>query len=228
MPTEKRADIEFVETAFTYAIPDDFRESTFNDGRTATYIYKGPRYLTFEINKETGKESGWCLIYPEELERPVALDVERVRVDCSLAENGLLCEIANDEGRQDAVEFRANRTWVTYYAAPAGYTNIEKPTETEPRDWYDEFNITYDFNTKQFNVPLHTWDTDITPNITWDDIKTARDKLLRDSDGAYTDDMPEAIKNKWIEYRQKLRDLPDALEDFEPKIAAQMFPPTPE
>ena len=228
MPTENRDDIEFVETTFTYAIPDDFREETFNNGLTDTYTYRGPRWLTFEIDKETGKESGWCLIHPAELERPVPPDIERVKVDCSLTENGLLCEIANDEGRQDAVEFRANRSWVTYYAAPEGYTSIEKPTEFEPRDIYDEFNITYDFATKQFNVPLHTWDTDITPDMTWDDIKTVRNKMLKDTDGAYTDDVPAEIKNKWIAYRQALRDLPEKLKDFEPKIAAQMFPPVPD
>lgn len=221
-------EIEMCETEFTYKIPDDFRESTFDAGLTDTFTYKGPRFLTFEINKETGRESGWCLIYPAELERPCPLDVERITVDCSLEENGLLCEIANDQGDPAQVEFRANREWVNYYEAPEGYVSILKPTVYEPRDIYDEFNITYDFDSEQFNVPLHTWATDIKLDMTWDEIRQVRDKMLRDTDGAYTDDMPDSIKDRWKTYRQLLRDLPDALAEFPPYIAAQMFPETPE
>ncbi len=228
MPTEKRNDIEFVETKFTYKIPDDFREDTFELGKTGTYTYKGPRYLTFEIDKTTGKESGWCLTCPEELERPVPLDCVRVTVDCSLTENGLLCEIANDEGREDAVEFRNNRAWVVYYKAPEGYTNIEKPVEVEPRDIYDEFEITYDFSTNEFTVPLHTWNTDIPVDLTWDDIREKRDTMLKDTDGAVGEDTPQSIKDKWYTYRQLLRDLPENLKEFSPFIAAQMFPPMPD
>lgn len=220
--------IEMCETTFTYPIPDDFRENTFTKGLTGTYTYKGPRFLTFEINKETGKESGWCLTTQRELERPCPLDCERVQIDCSLEENGLLCEIANDQGREDAVEFRANREWTIYFEAPEGYTSIEKPLEYEPRDIYDEFNITYDFETGKFNVPVHDWATDHKIDLTWDEIRQVRDKMLKDTDGAYTDDVPQSIKDKWIKYRQLLRDLPDALAEFPPFIAGQMFPPHPE
>lgn len=221
-------EIEMCETTFTYKIPDDFRENTFDLGKTGTFTYRGPRYLTFEIDKETGRESGWCLTTPKELERPCPLNVERVTVDCTETENGLLCEIANDQGHDDAVEFRQTREWVSYYTAPDGYTSIEKPTEYEPRDIYDEFNITYDFDTGEFTIPIHDWGTDINTSMGWDEVKKLRNKMLKDTDGAYTDDMPDEIKNVWIEYRQKLRDLPTALAEFPPHIAAQMFPPVPD
>jgi hypothetical protein len=228
MPTEKRPGIEFVETEFTYAIPDDFRETTFDQGKSGTYTYIGPRFITFEIDKETGKETGWCLVYQEELERPAPLNCIRVMVDCSLTENGLLCEIANDQGREDSVEFRANRNWITYYQAPEGYTSIEKPDAFEPRDIYDEFNVTYDFATGKFNIPLHSWNTDFSLEMTWDDVRKVRDRMLRDSDGMVSDDMPQSIKDQWYTYRNLLRDLPEKLKDFPPYIAAQMFPQTPE
>lgn len=230
MPEENEveiSEIEMCETTFTYKIPDDFRENTFEKGYTDTFAYRGPRYLTFEIDKDTGKESGWCLVYPAELERPTPLNVERVCIDCSLEENGLLCEIANDQGDQTQVEFRANRTWVPYFTSPEGYLNIEKPTNYEPRDVYDEFNITYDFDTKEFHIPVHDWATDIKIDMTWDDIKKVRNKALADTDGAFSDDMPEELKNKWKAYRQLLRDLPTALAEFPPYIAAQMFPTMP-
>ena len=220
-------EVECVDTKFTYKIPDDFRESSFELGLTGEFTYSGPRYLTFEIENETGKETGWCLVYPAELERPCALDSTRVIVDCSLQENGLLCEIANDQGDPRQVEFRAERTWVTYFEAPEGYTSIEKPTDYEPRDIYDEFNITYDFDTEEFNIPIHDWETDFDQSMTWDNFKTLRNNMLADTDGAYTDDMPDEIKNKWIKYRQLLRDSTTALAEFEPYIAIQMMPPMP-
>lgn len=228
MPTERRPGIEFVETEFTYKIPDDFRLDTFDQGKTGTFTYKGPRFLIFEIDKETGKETGWCLVYPEELERPTPLNCIRVSVDCSLTENGLLCEIANDQGREDMVEFRASRKWLDYYKGPEGYTKIEKPEAYEPRDIYDEFNITYDFSTGKFNIPVHSWGTDIDVNMSWDDVKKVRDRMLKDSDGAVSDDMPQSIKDKWYTYRQLLRDLPEKLKDFPPYIAVQMFPGMPD
>jgi len=220
--------IEYVETEFTYKIPDDFRAETFELGKTGTYTYKGPRYLTFEIDKETGRETGWCLIYPEELERPTPLNVERVRVDCSNTENGLLCEIANDQGSKESQKFKLLRQWEMHYESPEGYRNLVRPVEYEPRDIYDEFNITYNFETKEFNVPIHTWATDMDVNVTWDDIRKYRDDLLKGSDGAIAEDMPDSIKNSWKAYRQLLRDLPVALAEFEPFIAIQMFPPAPD
>jgi hypothetical protein len=220
--------IEYVETTFTYKIPDDFRGDTFELGKTGTFTYKGPRYLTFEVDKETGRETGWCLIYPEELERPTPENVERIRIDCAETENGLLCEIANDQGDPRAVKFRLLREWEMHYESPEGYENLVRPVQYEPRDIYDEFNITYDFDTGEFNIPLHTWDTDMDTSVTWDDIRKHRDDLLKESDGAVAEDMPESIKNEWKAYRQLLRDLPTALAEFEPFIAAQMFPRAPD
>lgn len=229
MAEENRdSSIEYVETNFTYKIPDDFRADTFNLGKTGTYTYKGPRYLTFEIDKETGRESGWCLIYPSELERPTPLNVERVRIDCAKTENGLVCEIANDQGREDAVKFRETRNWVMQFESPEGYENLLKPAEYEPRDIYDEFNITYDFTTGEFNIPVHSWETDMDTSVTWEDVRKVRDRLLKDSDMAISEDMPESLKNKWKAYRQLLRDAPNALSQFEPFIAVQMFPICPE
>ena len=42
----------------------------------------------------------------------LAEDIMRITVDCK--ENPLLCEIANDEGREDLVAMRRGRTWKHY------------------------------------------------------------------------------------------------------------------
>ena len=51
---------------FTYPIWDEWRTNSFTQGRTGTFTYEGPEFLTFEINSDPdnedyGKESGWCL-----------------------------------------------------------------------------------------------------------------------------------------------------------------------
>lgn len=223
--------IEYCNKTFTYKVPDEWRGNTFNLGKTRTFTYKGPRFLTFEIDKTTGKESGWCLYRPEELERPCALDCIRVTIDALESdEMALLAEIANDQGDPDQVAFRTNREWVIKFQAPPGYTSIWEPKddEVEPRDIYDEFDITYDFETGEFNLPVKDleaegWRTD----ITWDDVRAVRNKMLEDTDGRISTDMPQSIQQQWIDYRNLLRDLPDALSQFPAHVAAHMFPRTP-
>lgn len=45
--------------------------------------------------------------------------------------------------------------------------------------------------------------------ITWEDIRYKREELLRETDWVGLNDITRIVnKNDWIEYRQKLRDLP--------------------
>lgn len=222
-----------VEKTFTYAIPNEWRSTDFSDGKTGTFTYKGPRYLTFEITSDPdsenyGKESGWCLTTEAELGRPCPLDCVRITVDSTLNdENALLCEIANDCGDLDQVEFRTLREWKILHEAPLGYTHTYYTDEFEPRDIYDEFNITYDFDSGKFNLPVKGWENEGVVDITWDDVREVRNKLLEDTDGKISDDMPESIQNEWREYRRLLREMPTALANFEPWIAAKMLPRPP-
>ena len=46
------------------------------------------------------------------------------------------------------------------------------------------------------------------PWSSWDELILVRNNLLTGSDAKIAEDMPEATKTVWKEYRQKLRDLP--------------------
>ena len=59
-------------------------------------------------------------------------------------ENPLLCEIGNDDGKEEGVILRRQREWKTLWDAPEGYPDVEFTDDVEPRDIYDESNITYD------------------------------------------------------------------------------------
>ena len=211
-----------IKKTFTFKVPNDYMSDDFSQGKTDTYTYEGPEYLTFQISKDTGRETSWCLWEDRDLERPCPLDSERIKVDCK--ENPLLCEIGNDQGRQDSINLRMTRKWIVQHQAPEGYQSLYKPEVYEPRDFYDEYNITYNFETKNFNIPVKTHFINVPENISWDMIRARRNRELEASDGKISDDMPQELQNKWKTYRQLLRDLPDALASFPPHIAAQMFP----
>jgi hypothetical protein len=153
----------------------------------------------------------------------------RITVDANASDfNALLCEIANDQGDLSRVEFRNTRVWVVTHQAPEGYQSIWEPTEVEPRDIYDEYSITYNFETGEFTLPIKTLESEgWRLDITWEEVRQYRNRLLEDTDGKISADMPDSIKQVWIDYRNLLRDLPTALAEFEPWIAAHMFPTQP-
>lgn len=212
---------------FTYAVPNEWHSDDFSQGKTDTYFYEGPEYLTIEVDKNTGKETSWVLYTPEEQERPTAKDVMRITIDCK--DDPMLCDIINDQGRDD--EFINERPWKTLYEAPEGYESIEVPTEYHPRDIYDEFRVRFNFDTQEFEIPVRTWKTieKVDPDkYTWDHFRLVRDKVLAQSDGQIDDDMPEEFKQKWKQYRQLLRDATTNLAHIPPFFAEMMLPAEPE
>lgn len=214
---------------FTYKVPNEWYSDDFSEGKTGTYVYEGPEYLTIEIDKETGKESGWCLYTPEEHERPVALDTKRMTIDCE--ENPLLCEIVNDQGKDSDRDFYEARPWKTICKAPEGYVSVEVPAEFHPRDIYDEFRVKYDFAKDEFILPVRTYKnvSKVDPDkVTWDHFRITRNKLLSDADGVIDDAMPDSERKKWLDYRQLLRDAPTKLAEFGPFFAGMMLPTPPD
>jgi hypothetical protein len=220
---------EEIEITFTYRIPDEWRGNTFDKGITGTWKYHGPRWLAFQIDINTGRENGWCLLSDREHERPLALDSVRILLDATASdENALIAEICNDTGNRAEVDFRTLRQWKETHKAPEGYESIWEPLEVCPRDIYDEFNITYDFDTHCFNIPLKDLELEgWNPDITWDDIRALRTRMLQNCDNKLAPDMPEAAQAPWRAYRQLLRDLPTALAAFPAPVAAHMFPREP-
>ncbi len=109
-----------------------------------------------------------------------------------------------------------------------GYPDVEYTDELEPRDVYDQDNITYDFDKKEFNIGIHDWTargSDL--GLTWQQVRDVRDASLHESDQKVgMTDAPDTIQDAWKAYRQKLRDLPAAMEakGYEPWQAVMMFP----
>ena len=45
-----------IEKQFTYPIWDEWRTNSFTQGRTGTHTYKGPEFITVEVNKDPNHE----------------------------------------------------------------------------------------------------------------------------------------------------------------------------
>lgn len=102
----------------------------------------------------------------------------------------------------------------------AGYKGpFKKPSyyEKQQKLLWDSDNLTYIVENLYEPEPI-VEDTEpqsviITEEMFWDDIRRHRDILLLQSDWAVNDslvdvNLTENQRNKWIEYREKLRDLP--------------------
>ena len=64
-------------------------------------------------------------------------------------------------------------------------------------------------------------------NLTWDDLRTRRDKMLDQSDSNLPADAPQSLVDEWTAYRAALRNMPTALSAVDANIAAYMFPTQP-
>lgn len=222
-------DNPMIEKTFTYAVPDEWRSTEFTLGKTDQHIYKGPRYLVFQFHQDTGKEFGWCLTTGTEVSRPVPINVVQVRVDCLENDsNCLLCEIGNDMGHQEDATHILNRQWTILHEAPDGYNHTWYTDEVRPRDIYDEFALRFNAEKNVIEIPIKGWENEGRTDVTWDDLKEMRNKMLADTDGKISADMPQELQEKWMRYRQLLRDMPTALAEYPAWVAAKMWPTSPD
>jgi len=59
---------------------------------------------------------------------------------------------------------------------------------------------TYNWETQELNLVFY-------PPRVWDDIRSARNNMLKASDNMFNFDTPDPLKTEWITYRQLLRDM---------------------
>jgi len=222
---------------FKFPIPDRYQEDVWDQGLTDEYLYDGPEYLCVDLDEVTGKVDGHSFYQPEELERPIGLDDYRLTLDCK--DEPMLCDILDE--RDDttpwdlgfwphpddsiAIADTYQELWIK---APDGYEDVLKPKRCIPREVYRKDDIYYDFEKEEFKFVIDT--SDRPPmDTTWDDVRSRRDSELQNTDSRISSDMPEETQEKWKIYRQKLRDLPAAMQENSilPWQALMMFPDEP-
>jgi hypothetical protein len=91
------------------------------------------------------------------------------------------------------------------YEVSVGPVDQPNATVVDPSDVrivYDKQSVTDDYT-----APLKFFEYKRDRSDEW--LRSMRNSKLAASDGKIAPDMPESLKQQWLDYRQKLRDLPD-------------------
>ncbi len=218
-----------VQFDYTYDIPNELCvDHSFTDGNTRTATYDGPDKLFFIVNNTTGKEELGPVTEIEKNDgRPIPEDCRYVEVDCIT--NPVLCQLRGpiiDEEEEDHTG-EATPTGVTDIT---GYAKFTYQTPILPYQYHDVEKVVFasdDSYTIGIKEPRDTvMGLDIERDVTWADVRAKRDILLKNSDSEVVDDMPADLKNQWKDYRQRLRDWPNAMQtaNIPPLFAYYMQP----
>ena len=175
-----------------YSIPDVLYSTENTLGKTSTQLYEGPDQLVLWLDKETGRIMQSFSV-EKEPDRPLPLDLKREILVADSDENCI--KIALVYGGLEVPKI---------YEVAVGPTDQANAQLTDPSDIrivYAEEPVNVDYKAPlQFNIYIR--------DRTDEFIRRERNSMLSASDGKIAPDMPEEMKQKWLDYRQKLRDLP--------------------
>lgn len=176
----------------TYNLPDHLYSTQRTQGKTGTQTYNGPDEIILHISKENGGifES---FAPGQEHDRPLALDLERV-----------VFTAQNDEDYIKIALIWGGLETPKVYEVDIGPENYPNTTIKDPsdiREVFDEMAVMADYT-----APLQFRTMSRDRSDEW--LRRMRNTLLQQSDGKISEDMPQALKQKWLDYRQQLRDLP--------------------
>ena len=221
-------DRNIISVEFDLPLPNDFLvDHSFSEGKSRKYTYHGPDKVWLQIGEDGIEKYGPLEASDIADGRPIPADVvEWFEVDCR--EYPLICQLRAgiiNELQEDYT----GKEWHPQSPEIEGYERWSYATPLMPTDIFDKWTCKVvdgvpTVHAYTANEKLH----DKEEPITWDDIRDHRDKMLKASDTEIAEDMPEELKQKWMAYRQLLRDLPTTLESagVPPAIAYYMFPPT--
>jgi hypothetical protein len=184
---------------FTYDIPDTYLAQTNTNGDTATATYTGPERLYVFVEADTGRNTldqtppDENFIYNPTTDTTPAGE-RLVELDCAGADT-LMCAIYLPH----TVTLTQTNQVV---ALPEGYGNYEFPWPPYPDHAYEYNLCSHDAGTNEWSL---TWKQ---PWQTWATLLQLRNDRLDSTDHRVAEDMPDAVKQPWIDFRQKLRDLP--------------------
>lgn len=180
---------------FNYKIADTLYSQTDTQNKTKPAIYAGPDRVWTFVDEATGKiPVGQAFYTIAEDGDDIPTPPGQLKVEIVAEDSPLIISIVNSRG-------------CTF----PGLTNetetlVDGTVITLPQE--NIYN-TYDTTEIEYNSGSKTWTTPYRASpISWEGLMNARNGMLTASDGKIAPDMPENLKASWVEYRQKLRDLP--------------------
>jgi len=98
--------------------------------------------------------------------------------------------------------------------------------KVDPPPLFEDFYFRIDWNGSEWIITENQIPgSDEKYNSDWDKIRRERNLLLKQSDYTQLADIPKDVQQEWAKYRQKLRDITQSVEDWDP--AKVKFPDPP-
>ena len=197
-------------TLLTYRIPDERYGQSDVLGKTSTIWYEGPKKLLLWLTKDGNNlEEAWDA--DNMTERPLPGDIYQVELDAKAGDKE--CLIAGMIGPStETYHPFGNLKRYEIKTGPDDVPNSSIKDPTYPSHVFDRNDLVeniYDPETKQFKNLIYHDNTSNMDNLDDDGIRFMRNKLLVSSDHRVAaDDIPDVVKQDWLDYRKKLRDLP--------------------
>ena len=205
-----------VQFNYTYDVPNELCvDHTYTDGNTRTAQYDGPDKLFFIVNNTTGREELGPITEIEKNDgRPVPDGCRYVEIDCIT--NPVLCQLRGpviDEMEED----HTGEATPTGAKKIDGYAPFTYQTPVLPYQFLDAERTVF-AEDGSYTIPTREprdtiMGVDVDRDVTWDDVRAKRNQFLKNSDSEITDDMPTALRNQWLDYRQRLRDWPTVMQN---------------
>jgi|TARA_R110002095_G_scaffold211342_1_gene199430 hypothetical protein len=182
----------------TYAVPDELYSTATTLGKTSTQLYEGPAEIILWIDDESGVvEEIWSA--PDDLtDRDPALNQ---RVEILRADSDINC-------MKIGLIYGGLATPKVYEVAvgPSDLPNISLSDPSDIRSVYKIHPVEQDYTA---DLQFVTLDRDRSDEF----IRDERNSRLAASDSKLASDMPESLRTIWLNYRQRLRDLPSEWAD---------------
>ena len=218
---------EMVDVDYTYECPTD----NYMDGTTMETItenYNGPARLVALVDKETKRVETTLREWEAYDGRPPRANCDNVPIDCEV--HTLVCEVLSDyhnnhlddenlgiEGNEDPREEKSIPT-------PDGYSEFTWHYPIHPDELYDSNRTTYEDGAWKLYKQKNE---DLLGISDWDDVRSMRNAELAATDGFQAaPDLPAGLAEPMLEFRQKLRDLPEELKDIDDIFVPSSFPLT--
>ena len=185
------------EQSFSFNIADALYASTATLNKTASATYSGPDRVWVFVDEETK-------LYRTSLSPLTSLEdgdsvptpIGTIKVEVVAQDNPVVISMM----KEDCVTYDDITT--VDEEMPDGSIHTQNAVAT--------LSQTYSIDNLRYNTETATWDLGDfeTADLSWDDVISVRNNMLTASDGKISFDMPDTIKQPWIDYRQALRDLP--------------------
>jgi hypothetical protein len=200
---------------YEYSLPNEYCvDHEFTKGLKRTATYDGPDKLFLIINNETGREEVGPITELEKADgRPLPAGCRYVEIDCIA--NPLICQLRGpiiDEAEED----HTGATMPPGVIEIEGYAPFEYQTPLLPRNIWDSTSLHCDENdnvTFRVKTPTEAIMGVEGRLPTYDDVRAKRAQLMKNSDSELVEDMPDDMKALWKDYRQRLRDWPNVMEE---------------